>query len=164
MNGGTPTSQTSFASLESAKGWAAVNAGLLRGGDNNSPPIYAAIGKKADGSDKWAYAVHLNGNKNSKGALVSPVISGGIKTLKFNYGYFLTESNGVQFRVFILSNGQVVKQFDVINTSAEKSKAYTHTEAINVSGDCQIHIEPLSPTNTTSEKDRFAVWNIVWEQ
>ncbi len=164
MNGGTPTSQTSFASLESAKGWAAVNAGLLRGGDNDSPPTYAAIGKKADGSDKWAYAVHLNGNKNSKGALVSPVISGGIKTLQFNYGYFLTESNGVQFRVFILSNGQVVKQFDVINTSAEKSKAYTHTEAINVSGDCQIHIEPLSPSNATSNKDRFAVWNIVWEQ
>ena len=164
MNGGTPTSQTSFASLESAKGWAAINAGLLRGGDNDSPPTYAAIGKKADGSDKWAYAVHLNGNKNSKGALVSPVISGGIKTLQFNYGYFLTESNGVQFRVFILSNGQVVKQFDVINTSAEKSKAYTHTEAINVSGDCQIHIEPLSPSNATSNKDRFAVWNIVWEQ
>ncbi len=70
MNGGTPTSQTSFASLESAKGWAAVNAGLLRGGDNDSPPTYAAIGKKADGSDKWAYAVHLNGNKNSPRATV----------------------------------------------------------------------------------------------
>lgn len=164
MNGGAPTSNTKFESLESAKGWSAVNAGLLRGGDNDSNPYFKAIGKKADGSDNWAYAVHLNGNINSKGVLVSPVISGGIKTLQFSYGSFLTESNGVQFRVTIISGGSVAKQFDIINTSAEKGKAYYHSEAINVTGDVQINIEPLCPSNATTNKDRFAIWNIVWEQ
>ncbi len=166
MNGGNPTSQTKFESLTSTKGWSAVNAGLLIGTDNTSaaPPAYSMIGKKNDGSDRWAYAVHLNGNINNKGALVSPVISGGIKTLTLSYGYVLTESNGVQFRVSLISNGQVVKQFDVINKTAEKGKAYTHTENCNVSGDVQIRIEPLSPSNVASNKDRFAVWNIMWEQ
>lgn len=164
MNNGEPTSQTAFSSLESKKGWVANNAGLLMGGTSDAPPRYAAIGKKADESDNWAYAVHLNGNVNNKGALVSPVIQGGIKSLSLNYGYFLTESNGVQFRVTLTSGGQIVKQFDVKNPQATKNTAYSHTETCNINGEFQITIEPLSPTNSTNNKDRFAVWNIVWEQ
>ncbi|MBR5029873.1 MAG: choice-of-anchor J domain-containing protein [Muribaculaceae bacterium] len=163
MNGGETTALQGWTNLTSTKGWTASNAALLKGGAADAAPVYAAIGKKADESDRWAFAVHLNGGTDKKGSLVSPTIKGGIKTLTMNYGYFLTEGKGAQFRVKLTSGGQVVKQFDVINTTAQKNTAYTHTETCNVSGDVQISIEPLSPSNGTGNKDRFAVWNIVWE-
>ena len=163
MNGGETTALQGWTNLISTKGWTASNAALLKGGAADAAPVYAAIGKKADESDRWAFAVHLNGGTDKKGSLVSPTIKGGIKTLTMNYGYFLTEGKGAQFRVKLTSGGQVVKQFDVINTSAQKNTAYTHTETCNVSGDVQISIEPLCPSNSTGNKDRFAVWNIVWE-
>ena len=163
MNDGETTALQGWTNLTSTKGWTASNAALLKGGAADAAPVYAAIGKKADESDRWAFAVHLNGGTDKKGSLVSPTIKGGIKTLTMNYGYFLTEGKGAQFRVKLTSGGQVVKQFDVINTSAQKNTAYTHTETCNVSGDVQISIEPLCPSNSTGNKDRFAVWNIVWE-
>lgn len=162
-SGTTPYGAQEWRTLTSAKGWTANNASMFMGGPNDASPVFAAIGKKADGSDNWAYAVHLDGGINNKGVLVSPVISGGIKTLTLNYGYFFAESNGVQFRVTLTSGGQIVKQFDVKNTTAEQKKAYTHTETCNVSGDVQISIQSLSPSNGASKKDRFAVWNIMWE-
>jgi len=162
-SGTTPYGAQEWRTLTSTKGWTATNASMFMGGPSDASPVFAAIGKKADGSDNWAYAVHLDGGINNKGVLVSPVISGGIKTLTLSYGYFFTESNGVQFRVTLTSGGQIVKQFDVKNTTAEQKKAYTHTETCNVSGDVQISIQSLSPSNGASKKDRFAVWNIMWE-
>ncbi len=162
-SGTTPYGAQEWRTLTSTKGWTATNASMFMGGPSDASPVFAAIGKKADGSDNWAYAVHLDGGINNKGVLVSPVISGGIKTLTLNYGYFFAESNGVQFRVTLTSGGQIVKQFDVKNTTAEQKKAYTHTETCNVSGDVQISIQSLSPSNGASKKDRFAVWNIMWE-
>ena len=162
-SGTTPYGAQEWRTLTSTKGWTANNASLFMGGATDASPVFAAIGKKADESDRWAYAVHLDGGTSNKGVLVSPVINGGIKTLTLSYGYFFAESNGVQFRVTLTSGGQIVKQFDVKNTTAEQKKAYTHTETCNVSGDVQIKIESLSPSNGASKKDRFAVWNIMWE-
>ena len=158
-----PYGAQEWRTLTSTKGWTATNASMFMGGATDASPVFAAIGKKADESDRWAYAVHLDGGTSNKGVLVSPVINGGIKTLTLSYGYFFTESNGVQFRVTLTSGGQIVKQFDVKNAAAQKNTAYTHTETCNVSGDVQIKIESLSPSNGASKKDRFAVWNIMWE-
>jgi len=169
MNGGTVDgmSQTKFGNLTSTKGWTATNCGLFCGTDgSDAPPYYHMIGKKADGSERNAFAVHVNGNLNAQGIVYSPIIHGGIKTLSFNYGYVLTEANGVQFRVTILQEGNQVNlaSFDVINTTAEKGKAYTHTQELNINADnLIILIKPLSPSQASTNKDRFAIWNIVWE-
>lgn len=175
MNGGTTEgqSQTKFGELTSAKGWHAYNAGLFRGTDatNPAPPAYNMIGKKADGSDTWAFAVHLNGNINSRGRLISPVFSGGVKTLTLNYGYVLTESNGVQFKIIFYSGSpqegleqNPLQVFRVDEPNATKGTAYSATFDVNISGDCYMEIIPSSPSNATTNKDRFAVWNIVWEK
>ena len=167
MNGGTPTSQTSFSDLISNKGWKATNAGLLKGGSTDAAPVYAMIGKKEDGSDSWAYAVHLNGKTSAPGHLLSPSINGGIKTISFNYGYVLTD-NGIHFQVNIYSNASanpvLVKTITVHNENAVKGTPYHYEEEVNISaGDLMIEVKPLSPSQSTSNKDRFAIWNIMWE-
>ena len=167
MNGGTPTSQTSFSDLISNKGWKATNAGLLKGGPTDAAPVYAMIGKKEDGSDNWAYAVHLNGKTTAPGRLLSPSINGGIKTISFSYGYVLTDS-GIHFQVNIYSNSSanpvLVKTITIHNENAVKGTPYHYMEEVNIGdGDLMIEVKPLSPSQSTSNKDRFAIWNIMWE-
>lgn len=53
MNGGETTAQQGWTTLTSTKGWTAKNAALLKGGNTDAPPVFAMIGKKADGSDNW---------------------------------------------------------------------------------------------------------------
>ena len=168
MNGGTPTSQTQFADLTSTKGWKAFKCGLLIGGESDAPPTYSAIGKKADGSDRWAYAVHLNGSTdaNKKSHVESPVISGGMKKLSFGYGYFLTDP-GVKFHVRVMSATSPATEIqDIIidNPDAVKGQAYYYTAEINTTSDVVLYIESLSKSGSTSNKDRFAIWNITWEK
>ncbi len=168
MNGGTPTSQTQFADLTSTKGWKAFKCGLLIGGESDAPPTYSAIGKKADGSDRWAYAVHLNGSTdaNKKSHIESPVISGGMKKLSFGYGYFLTDP-GVKFHVRVMtatSPATEIQDIIIDNPDAVKGQAYYYTAEINTTSDVVLYIESLSKSGSTSNKDRFAIWNITWEK
>ena len=167
MNGGNTTSQTTFGELTSAKGWKAFNAGLLKGGPTDAAPTYAMIGKKADGSDNWAYAVHLTGNINSKGRLISPSINGGMRKLSFDYGYVLTDA-GVNFEVNIYSNASanpvLMKTITINNSEAAKLTPYHYEEEVNMNmNDLMIEVKPLSPTQPTTNRDRFAIWNITWE-
>jgi len=167
MNGGVSTSQTSFSDLISNKGWKATNAGLLNGGPSDAPPTYAMFGKKADGSDRWAYAVHLNGKTTAPGRLISPSINGGIKTISFAYGCVLTENN-VSFQMNFYSNASanpvLVKTITITNTNVVKGTPYYYMEEVNLDApDLMIEVKPLSPSQSTSNKDRFAIWNITWE-
>ena len=167
MNGGNTTSQTTFGELTSTKGWKAFNAGLLKGGPTDAAPTYAMIGKKADGSDNWAYAVHLTGNVNSKGRLISPSIDGGMRKLSFDYGYVLTDA-GVHFEVNIYSNASanpvLMKTITIHNSEAAKLTPYHYEEEVNMNmNDLMIEVKPLSPTQSTTNRDRFAIWNITWE-
>ena len=173
MNGGNPTSQTSFGELHSTKGWVAYNAGLLKGGPTDAAPIYSMIGKKADGSDNWAYAVHLNGKLDSPqgspmGALCSPVIKGGIKTLSFSYGYVLTDP-GVSFTVnfWDMTSGDPIempgKTIRINKPDAVKLTAYDFSQELNINCDVMIEIRSDGVSNSTSNKDRVAIWNIMWE-
>ncbi len=173
MNSGEPTSQTSFTELTSTKGWRAINAGLLKGGTSDAAPTYAMIGKKADGSDTWAYAVHLNGKLDSPqgnpvGILYSPVIKGGIKTLSFSYGYVLTDP-GVSFTVYfydMTSDNPVEltsKRINIHDPNAAKLTAYNYNVALDINCDVMIKIQSDGVSNSTSNKDRFAIWNIMWE-
>ncbi len=170
MNGGQTTAQQGWTNLASTKGWTATNAALLMGGVNDAAPVFQMIGKKADGSDNWAYAVHLNGNINSKGILTSPVFKGGLSKLTLNYGYVLSESNGVKFNIYFFSQDprtnpvqNPIRSFTVNEPSAAQKTAYTATFDVNISGDCYMEIIPASPTNSTSNKDRVAIWNVMWD-
>ena len=49
-----------------------------------------------------------------------------------------------------------------LNASASKLTKYSHEEDINVAGDFQIVFTNLSPSNSTSNKDRTAIWDVEW--
>lgn len=173
MNGGNPTSQSQFADWSSTKGWRAVNAGILKGGPSDAPPTYAMIGKKADGSDTWAHAVHLNGKLDGPqgspmGILYSPVIKGGIKTLSFSYGYVLTDP-GVSFTVYFYDMTYdnpvelTSKRINIHEPNAAKLTAYNFSKEVDINCDVMIKIQSDGVSNSVSNKDRFAIWNIMWD-
>jgi hypothetical protein len=173
MNGGQTTAQQGWTDLLSTKGWKATNAALLKGGSTDAAPIFAMIGKKADGSDEWAYAVHLNGKLSDPqgspvGILTSPVITGGIKTLSFSYGYVLTDP-GVSFTIYFydMTSGNPVeltnKRINIHEPNAAKNTAYNYSTELNIGCDVMIKVQSDGVSNSVSNKDRFAIWNIMWE-
>ncbi|MBQ9077246.1 MAG: chitobiase/beta-hexosaminidase C-terminal domain-containing protein [Muribaculaceae bacterium] len=151
MNGGTAS--TTYSTYTSAAGWTAVNSNIL----NNSKGQTAMLPVDT-------LAVNMNGRTTKVGSLTSPSLTGGIGTLTFNYGYTYNESNGVSLTVNILQNDEVVKSVEVVNTSALKNTAYESISDINISGDFVIRIDNNSPSNSTSNRDRFSVWNIQWTE
>lgn len=104
----------------------------------------------------------INGKKSAKGTITSPTLTGGCGTLSLKYAYTYSEKNGVSFNVAIKQGGVVVQQFDVVNKSAIKGSIYTWTQDVNVQGDFVIYITNNSPTNSSSNADRFSIWNIKW--
>ena len=162
FNGGTPTA--TFGDYTTSAGWKATNASILMGGAADANPVFTFIGYKTGSTSDYAVAANLNGKTTAVGTLVSPTINDGIAKLTFNYGYAYTESNGVSFRVDIKQNGDVVKTFTVTKKDAVKYTAYEFSEDVNVRGDFTIEITNLSPSASTSNKDRVAIWNMTWTQ
>lgn len=85
----------------------------------------------------------------------------GCGTLTFNYGLPFGDTK-IKFRVDIMQDGAVVKTFTIDNASASKLTKYSHEETIDVAGDFQIVFTNLSPSNSTSNKDRTAIWDVEW--
>lgn len=160
LNNGNATA--TFGTYTSSNGWRATNASVLKGAEADGNPAFKFIGFKTGSTTDYAYAANLNGKTSAVGTLVSPELTGGVGTLTFNYGYAYTESNGVSFRVDIKQNGSTVKTFTVTNKAATKYTAYTVNEAVNVTGNFTIEFTNLSPSKSTSNKDRVAIWNISW--
>ena len=105
----------------------------------------------------------LNGKTSTVGTLTSPTLSGGMTKLSFNYGAAFSDKN-LAFRVDVKQNGNVVKTWTVNRTDITTKTAYTFEEACNIQGNFTIEITNLCPSNSTSNKDRLSIWNLVWEQ
>ncbi|MBR5531536.1 MAG: chitobiase/beta-hexosaminidase C-terminal domain-containing protein [Bacteroidaceae bacterium] len=108
------------------------------------------------------FAPTINGKTSAKGTIISPTLAGGCGTLSLKYAYTFSESKGVSFKVTIKQGGADVASYDVVNTSATKSTVYEWKQDVNVQGDFVIYITNNSPSNSTSNKDRFSIWNIEW--
>jgi len=153
----TLATSTSYGTQNTSAGWVGENCAVQSGGDKDSNPVFSAIGETAE-----VKALCMNGKTTAVGTITSPVLSNGCGTLTMKYGYFFSESKGVSFHVKIKQNDAVVKEWDVIDESAVKLEAYSTEQEVNVAGDFQIVITNNSPSNSTSNKDRFSVWNIAW--
>ena len=152
MNGGTAI--TSYSTYTSTSGWTAVNSSILNNAKGSTTMFPTDT-----------LAVNMNGKTTAVGSLTSPTLGGGIGTLTFNYGYAYSEKNGVSLTVNIIQNDETVKTETVVNSSALQHTAYEAIlENINITGDFVIQIVNNSPTNSTSNKDRFSVWNISWTE
>ena len=108
------------------------------------------------------FAPTINGKTSAKGTITSPTLAGGCGTLSLKYAYTFSESKGVSFKVTIRQGGANVASYDVVNTTATKGTVYEWEEDVNVQGDFEIYITNNSPSNSTSNKDRFSIWNIEW--
>ena len=146
---------TSYVSGKTTAGWNYKNCAIFKGGTSDSSPAFKMIG---DASNR---ALCMNGKTSAKGTITSPTLTTGCGTLKFNYGLPFSDTK-IKFSVDIMQNGTVVKTFTIDKASASKLTKYSHEEAINVAGDFQIVFTNLSPSNSTSNKDRTAIWDVEW--
>ena len=146
---------TSYVSGKTTAGWSYTNCAIFKGGTSDSSPAFKMIG---DANNR---ALCMNGKTSAVGTITSPTINTGCGTLKFNYGLPFSD-NMIKFRVDIKQNGEVVKTFTVDNSSATKLTKYSFEEAIDVAGEFQIVFTNLSPSGSTSNKDRTAIWDVEW--
>ena len=146
---------TSYVTGKTTAGWNYKNCAIFKGGTSDSSPAFKMIG---DASNR---ALCMNGKTSAKGTITSPTLTTGCGTLKFNYGLPFSDTK-IKFRVDIMQNGAVVKAFTVDKSSASKYTLYSHEEVVNVAGDFQIVFTNLSPSNSTSNKDRTAIWDVEW--
>ena len=149
------STNTSYVSGTTTAGWSYKNCAIFKGGATDSSPAFKMIG---DASNR---ALCMNGKTSAAGTITSPTLTTGCGTLKFNYGLPFSDTK-IKFRVDIKQNGAVVETFTVQNLSASKTTKYSHEEEINVAGDFQIVFTNLSPSGSTSNKDRTAIWDIEW--
>ncbi len=152
---------TSYVKSTTTSGWVATNCAVVKGGTSNSSPAFIALG------DATERGFVMNGKTSAKGSIVSSTISGGISQLSLNYANVFSESNGVDITITIKQNGSVVATKKVDNNSVTQYNAYEviwdlAAEGVAVTGDFTIEITNNSPTNSSSNKDRVAIWNVQW--
>ena len=155
MNGGTPKS--SYGEYTSTNGWKAINSALLSGTSTgtDSNPKFTFLG------DESVFAPCLNGKVGAAGILTSPVIAGGIKKLSFNYGFPFSDTK-CNITINIKQNGAVVKSDTLDITSITKFQVYNYSLDVNVDGNFEIEIVNNCASQSTSNKDRIAIWNLTW--
>ena len=155
------STNTSYVKSTTTSGWVATNCAVVKGGTSNSSPAFVALGAAAN------RGFVMNGKTSAKGSIVSSTISGGISRLKFSYANVFSESHGVDITVTIKQNGTVVATKRIDNNSVTIYNAYTvewnlADEGIAVSGDFTIEFTNNSPSNSTKNKDRVAIFNVEW--
>ena len=146
---------TSYVTGKTTAGWNYKNCAIFKGGTSDSSPAFKMIG---DANNR---ALCMNGKTSAVGSITSPTLTTGCGTLKFNYGLPFGDTK-IKFRVDIMQDGAVVKTFTVDKSTASKLTLYSHEEVINVAGEFQIVFTNLSPSNSTSNKDRTAIWDVEW--
>lgn len=154
----TLTNSSSYGEQKTTNGWVGKNCAVMAGGSSDNNPVF----KTMMGADSSVKGMTMNGKTSTVGTITSPTISTGCGTLKFKYGYPFSESKGIKFKVEIKQNGTVVETYTIDDPSATKLKAYEYEAEVNVSGEFQIVFTNLSPSNSTSNKDRYTIWDVEW--
>lgn len=156
FNGGEPKASP-YGTYTNATGWTATNSIILSGSaEKDANPYFTFIGP--DGT----LAPTLNGKVGAAGTLTSPVLSGGIGTLTFSYGFAFSETKA-KFTVNIKDkDGKVLKSDTVTLDSITKATAYSYSTAFDIAGDFIIEIVNDSYSAATANKDRVSIWNLTW--
>ena len=108
----------------------------------------------------------INGKTSAVGTITSPVLNGGLGSIKIRYANTYKEANGVSFQLDIKQNDEVVKTYTITkaNAAVEKGTVYTELiENINVAGDFQMVFTNLHPTNNNKDnQDRVSIGRLCW--
>lgn len=144
----TIETDTSYGTKTSTDGWVAENAATNKPEEN--------MGFKV---------IVLNGKTTAVGTLTSPKLTGPFEYITFNYTNIYGETNGVDITVQIIVNGQVVEEKQLDNDTVTKFEVYEFTytlkNPIAAGTEYQIKIVNNSPTQSTSNKDRVSIWNLL---
>ena len=156
FNNGQPLSKP-YGTYTNNTGWTATNAIILSGGENDANPIFKFIGAAG------TLAPTLNGKTSAPGSLVSPALTGSIKTLTFKYGFAFNDSK-CQFTVNVKdAAGNVIKSEVVTLDKIEKAKAYDFSLDVNYNGNFTIEIINNCYSQIADKnKDRVSIWNLTW--
>ena len=156
FNNGQPLSKP-YGRYTNNTGWTATNAIILGGGENDANPIFKFIGAAG------TLAPTLNGKTSAPGSLVSPALTGSIKTLTFKYGFAFNDSK-CQFTVNVKdAAGNVIKSEVVTLDKIEKAKAYDFSLDVNYNGNFTIEIINNCYSQIADKnKDRVSIWNLTW--
>lgn len=105
----------------------------------------------------------LNGKTSAKGVLTSPELSGGIGKLTFKYANTFSENKGAKLQIDIIQNNSTVASETMTTATMTQKEVYTFTsKELNVAGAFTIKISNLSPSNSTSNKDRVSIGDLSW--
>lgn len=158
FNGGAAKASP-YGTYTNATGWTATNAIILGGGDTDSNPYFTFIG--ASGT----LAPTIKGTKGAEGSIVSPTLTGSIKTLTFKYGFAFAESKAA-FTVNVKdASGNVVKTQTVTLDTINKATAYDFSMDVNYTGTFTIEIVNNGYSGATQgNKDRVSIWNLTWTE
>ena len=154
----TVEANASYTERVSAAGWVGENCAVQKGGQSLSNPVIPDLYGSDDSVRGWV----MNGHTAGIGKITSPVLTTGCGTLTFTYAMAFTDKNGIDFDVDIIQNGEVVKTFNVLNETAEKYNIFTFSEEVNVAGEFQIVFSNNCPSAAAGNKDRYAIWNVMW--
>lgn len=143
--------QGSYGSYNSTAGWAVTNSQVKTVTDASA----------TDNNHK--NSIVINGKTTAVGTITSPSLSGGIASLSLRYQNTFSENNGASFRIDIKQSGSVVWTQTVTRATMTQNTAYSASfSSINLTGTFQIIITNLSPSNSTSNKDRVSIYDIQW--
>lgn len=152
---------SSYGARDFLNGWTATDAAVQSGGSGSNP-----IQSTLLGSDTSVKAVCLMGKTSNVGSLSSSILNGGLSKISFNYGYPFNESKGVSLKVKILDeSGNEIASKDCVNSTLAKNTAAEFSwdvSSLNITGNFKIVIVNNSPSNSTSNADRFTIWNLQW--
>ena len=153
------STSTSYSTVTTTAGWKATNSAIFSGGSSNSSPKFSFISTNTS-----VRAFCMNGKTSAVGTITSPTLTTGISKLTFKYGLPFGDTK-IKFRVDIIQDGKVVATKTINPSSVAKLTAYTETWVLDkpVLGEFQIKFTNLSPSNSTSNKDRTAIWDIQWD-
>ncbi|MBR1958430.1 MAG: hypothetical protein IKA28_05480, partial [Tidjanibacter sp.] len=148
-----------YGAYNSTAGWQVNNSQVVKGGttDDSNNAITTLLG-----SDAAVRAVVINGKTTAVGSITSPAIAGGCGKLALKYGSPYSEKKNPNFKIEIMQNGAAVKTIEVTGEGYTKNQAYDWSQDVNVAGEFQIVITNLSPSANTGNKDRTAIWDIMW--
>ena len=129
---------------------------------------WTATGTRCDEQACFGTAdqIILNGKTSAVGTLTSTTLTGGIKSLGFNYGNAFSEANGVSIKINIKNAaGEVVATTDLVDTDVTKEVAEGFVWVLEtaVEGEFVIEIINNSPSQNTGNKDRVSIWSLAWE-
>ena len=152
FNNGT-TGNNYGATYTTASGWATTQCTILAGGTADTNFISTGAS---------TLFPCLNGSAANQGILTSPLLTGGLKNLSFNYGFPFNETKA-GFTVQIIQDGQVVATDTVTADPATRHTAFEYSHDFNISGQFTIRIvnNQLS-ASSKNNADRTAIWNLTW--